>query len=554
MAQKSWNLLSKKSPTSADEILKILLQNRGLNSKKETKEFLEPDLNSLLNLKLSDIEKTIKRIKKAIENGEEIIVYSDYDADGICGTAILWETLNIFGAKVLPYVPHRQKEGYGFSKAALKDLAKKGAKLIITVDHGITAEEEVDFAAKLDIDVIITDHHLPPKKLPKAFAIVHTTRLCGTGVAFILAKNLWKSFGKSEDQILEKLDLVAIATIADMVPLLDLNRIAVKFGLPYLQRTKRPGLLALMNEAGIKPQNVGTYEISRILSPRINASGRLEHAIEPLRLLCTRNTDRAKELAKLIGKTNSKRQKMTEEAIVLAKSIFEEESLLPILVHEEFHEGIIGLVAQKMAEEFYKPVVVIAKGENVSKGSARSVGEFNIVETLRSCSQFLIEVGGHPKAAGFQIKTEKIEIFSQKLRKFAEKTLGDGKLSKIVNIDIPIDSSLINRALFEKIQDLAPFGMGNPEPVFLTRNFLVENLRTVGSLNNHLKLQVRSDSKSFETIGFGLGEEAHFLRPGMEVDLVYTLSQDSWNGNTKLVLKVKDLRVNDKEPILSSYQ
>jgi len=550
VVQQFWNLLSKKNPSSHDEILKIILKNRGLTGDDEIKNFLEPDLEKLLNFKLQGAELAIKRIKKAIKKGEEIIVYSDYDADGICGTAILWETLHDLGAKVLPYVPHRQKEGYGLLKTSLKDLAKRGTKLIITVDHGITAAEEVDFATKQGIDVIITDHHLPPKELPKALAIVHTTKLCGAGVAFILAKDLWQSFGESKDYILEKIDLVTIATIADMVPLLDLNRIIVKLGLSYLQKTKRPGLLALMGEAGVKPQNLGVYDVSHILSPRLNASGRLEHAIEPLRLLCTKNSARAKELARQIGKTNSKRKKMTEEAVTLAKEILEENSPLAILVHEEFHEGIIGLVAQKITEEFCKPAVVISKRDRISKGSARSIGGFNIVRVLRSCSEFLIEVGGHPQAAGFQIETENIAAFSKKLKDIAQQNLSEDLLVKALDIDLSIDPSFIDRDLFEEIQKLGPFGVGNPEPIFLTRNFLVSDVRKVGSLNNHLRLQVLRDSKKFSCIGFGLGEKAHFLRPEMEVDIVYSLSKDYWNGDERIVLKIKDLRLTNEESVL----
>lgn len=552
MVRQSWDLVYKKIPASVNEVLKILLQNRGLTSKKEVKDFLEPDLDHLLYLQLPNMELAVTRIKNAIQKGEDIIVYSDYDCDGICGAAILWDTLNKLGAKVLPYVPHRQKEGYGLSKIALKDLAKRGTKLIVTVDHGITATEEIDYASRLGMDIIVTDHHIPPAKMPPAFAIIHTTRLCGTGVAFILAVNLWLSFGRAKSEILEALDLVAIATIADMVPLLGLNRVAFKCGLPYLQNTKRPGLIALMEEAKIRSQDLGMYEISHILAPRLNASGRLDHAIEPLRLLCTKSLGKARMLAKAITKTNSKRQKITEEAISLARSIltFEEEQLLTVLVHEEFHEGIIGLVAQRLTEEFGKPTVVIAKGADVSKGSARSVGKFDIVQTLRACSQFLIEVGGHPKAAGFKIKTENIEVFSQKLQTIAEKALDGNLTTSTLRVDLPLDSSLISAYLWETVQKLAPFGVGNPEPLFLTRHLLIEDVRTVGSVNQHLKLQVKGDKAGFSVIGFDLGEKVSILRPGMKVDLVYHLFQDRWNGNGKIGLKIKDLAVGEQESTL----
>lgn len=540
MLQKNWHFQSQQTPSSKEELINILFKNRGINSKSKKEEFLNPTLSTFLNYRLPQTKKAVDRIKKAIEKNEQIIVYSDYDCDGICGTAILWETLYELGARVLPYIPHRIKEGYGLAGKALKELAKNDAKVVITVDHGITAVKEAELAKKLGIDLIITDHHLPPSRLPNSYAIVHATQLCGASVAFLLAYAAWKSFGKSKEEFLDKLDLATIATISDMVPLKALNRTVVKFGLNFLQNTKRPGLLAISQQARINPLHIGTFEISHIIAPRLNASGRLENAIDSLRLLCTKRKDQADQLAKHLDKVNARRQKMTETQVNLAKEIYQGEEFLGILAHEDFHEGVIGLVAQKLTEQYHRPMVVIAQSERFSKGSARSVPGFDIVEALRSCSEFLVEVGGHPQAAGFKIESKKIEIFKEKITQFAQNNFSEETLSRTLDIDCPLELEKVNQDWFLQIQKLEPFGVGNPEPLFLSKDVVLDDVRTVGQNSQHLKFQVLG----FDAIGFSLGDKKPDLRPGDSVDIVYALLQDNWNGGKRLQLKIKDLRKN----------
>lgn len=543
MQQNIWKIKAK-TPLHKNKnwLLDLLAKNRELTTKEKLNRFLSPKLEDILKVNLSDTQKAIERIKKAIKNRQKIIVYSDYDADGICATAIMWETLYDLGAQVLPYVPHRIKEGYGLSNGAIDKLAKKGVKLIITVDHGVTANDQVAHAKSLGLDVVITDHHILPKKLPQAHAIVHSTDLCGAGVAWRLC---WEIIGKLlpnyQEKLIEKLELAALATIADLVPLLSANRAIVKIGLEKLQKTKRPGIKALVKSAGFNSQ-VGTYEIGHILAPRINAMGRLEHAIDSLRLLCAKNQKQADQLAKLLSKTNSKRQDLTTKAIAHALDMVDGESPIGIIAHHLWHEGIIGLVAARLVEAHHKPMIVISRGEVYSKGSARSVPGFNMVEAIRSSSELLIDAGGHPMAAGFTIETKHIEEFQSKLISYAESHISQELLKPIINIECELDKSDINGKTLATIKLFEPYGVSNPQPVFLTREMLVEDLRCVGAVSQHLKLQLYG----FGAIGFNMGEKRAEIRPGYLVDLVYTLAEDNYNGNGRIQLKIKDLAIAEK--------
>jgi len=518
----------------------LLAKNRGLASGKKLNEFLHPSFEQILSVKLTEVDKAVQRVKKAISEGEKIIVYSDYDADGICATAIMWETLYDLGANVMPYVPHRIKEGYGLGKPAITQLAKSQIKLIITVDHGVTAIEQVKYANELNVDVIITDHHVLPKQLPKSYAMVHTTSLCGAGVSWRLSWEIVKKLQSSYKNILlEKLELAALATIADLVPLTGANRAIVKLGLEKISQTKRPGIIALMKSSGISTK-IGTYEIGHILAPRINAMGRIEHALDSLRLLCAKKQETADQLASLLTRTNTKRQDLTVKAVNHAMRLVNHKHLIGVISHETYHEGVIGLVASRLAESFNRPMIVISKGEIYSKGSARSISGFNIVEAIRASSEFLVDAGGHPMAAGFTIETRHIEIFAQNIRRYAQKFLTDDHLVPIINIECVLGTEDINQNTLAQIEKFEPYGVGNPQPVFLTRKMLLEDIRTVGADAAHLKLQVAGLS----AIGFNMGQQKVQLRPGQFVDLVYTLSVDNYNNRGGIQLKVKDLTIN----------
>jgi len=537
-----WKILNK---TKNKEIIKILLANRGLKGKKEIEEFLNPKKPEELTpkdvgLDLMQIKKAVQRIKKAIKKEEKIIVYGDYDTDGICATAILWEALHQLKANVLPFIPKRE-EGYGLKIERVEKMAKEGVKLIITVDQGIVACSQVERANKLGLDVIVTDHHVPGKKKPKALAIVHTTKLAGCGVAWFLAKCFQS---KNENG----LDLVTIGTITDMVPLIGANRSLVKYGLEEVQKTKRFGLQVLYDFAGLDKKKIGTYEVGFIIGPRINAAGRMDDSIESLRLVCTRNENRAIALAQEINQRNQERQVLTEKTVIHARGIWLKEGGKDNLIFvgdESYQEGIVGLVAGRLSEEFYRPAVVFSQGEEFSKGSARSIKEFNIIEALRSCAEILVAYGGHPRAAGLTVETTKISVLKEKLGEIAGKKLKDKDLSPSLKIDLELNLEEINFELYQQIMKLEPFGQDNLQPIFMSRQVSVVDARTVGNGQKHLKLRLSTPLSrlTFEAIGFGLGKFFSQLSPGKTVDIAYNLNLNDWNGNRKLQLKIKDIKI-----------
>lgn len=538
-----WEL---QATSGSKNLIKTLLTNREINSKKEINEFLHPDLSKVTaknaGIDLANLKKAVLRIKKAIKLKEKIIIYGDYDVDGVCASAILWETLSKAGADVMPFIPSRFEEGYGLSVEGILSIKSEypNLKLIITVDNGIVAETAVDFANREGIDVIITDHHTPSKKLPKAYSIVHTTMLCGAGVAYLLSKE----FNTKKN---DHLSLVALATVADLVPLIGANRTLLYFGLQELRKTKRPGLLALLKSAGIETGGVGVYEIGHMIAPRLNAMGRLENALDSLRLVCTTDKLRAQRLAQVLSDTNLERQQITITALEHAKGEVVKKRALKNLIFiasDNYQQGIVGLVAGRLVEEYYLPSVVISKGRRYSKASARSIKGFNITEFLRTASDLMVDIGGHPMAAGFTVETEKLEALEKKLLISIEKLLDKKYLERSLRVDLELPERLISLKTYQDLQQLAPFGMGNPEPTFLTRNLIVGNLRIIGNDRKHLKLELRSMNSElrFSAIYFR-GAEKYKLQTGDRVNVVYTLDENKWNGNSSLQLKIKDLKI-----------
>lgn len=510
-----WNILNEGK--NSEDIIAVLLKNRGIKSL---------DLLKLDKITFPGLVAAAKRIKKGIKDKESIVVYGDYDADGICATAIMWETLRDLGAKVMPFIPQREKEGYGLSKEGVDEITD--CQLLITVDSGIVANSAVEYAKKKGMDVIVIDHHEKPKKLPKAKVIVHTNKLCAAGMAYILSKKL----GGREDL----LELAAIATVTDMMPLVDWNRAIVKLGLEKLNKTNRSGLRALFNVAGI--EKVGTYEIGYMIGPRLNASGRIESALTALRMLCTRDFSKALEWAKLLNDTNRTRQIMTEEMTThaLQNTGLSSTEKIIVIESETYHQGVIGLVAGKLVEKYYLPAIVISRGETISKASARSIGGFNIIEAIREFENLLVNAGGHPMAAGFTIETTRIKSFETKIKSYAQKTVTAAMLERTLRVDMELDLGKISIDLYKKIAEMEPFGLGNPEPVF-AGDGKIENVRTVGQGGKHLKLVV----SGFDAIGFGMGSLAAKLKVGDLVRIAYSIVLDTFNGNHKLQLKIKDL-------------
>lgn len=504
----------------SDELLEQLLVNRKVKNKKN---FFNPKISDYKkDLTIPGTAKALERIQKAIKSEELIIAYGDYDVDGICGVAILYLGLTKMGARVLPYIPHREKEGYGLSRVGLDFAKNAGAGLIISCDTGIVAFEQAKYVKKLGLDLIITDHHQPDgKKLPEALAILHTTKLCGAAVA-------WTLF---QDE--ELLDLVALATVADMMPLLDVNRCLVKTGLIKLNFTQRVGLLALFHEAGLNLGEIGSYEVGHIIAPRLNAMGRLEHAIDSLRLLCTKDPVKARKLAELLSDTNNQRKIMTQQSVNEALLMVKKSARIHILSSPNWNAGIIGLVAGRICEETQRPAIAISVGEEFSKGSARSNNGINIVETIRKCEDLLVAVGGHEGAAGFTIATKNIKLFQKRLENMdlpadeEERTLG-------IEAEVPVKK--LTLTLAKNLLDFEPFGVANPKPVLATYNMKLSDLRTVGE-GKHLK----GKADNIDFIAFGTGDLINVLQNNQFANLAYTLEIDHWDSREKLQLKVKDI-------------
>ncbi|MBI2019179.1 single-stranded-DNA-specific exonuclease RecJ [Candidatus Daviesbacteria bacterium] len=540
-----WRILPKKS----DSLTEQLLINRGIKSEKEIKQFFNPRISDFeKDLQIPGTSKAHKRILEAIKKEELIAVYGDYDVDGICASAILYKGLTSIGAKVLPYIPHRDKEGYGLSVTGLDSIKLSGAKLVITVDNGIVAVEQAKYAKSLGLDLIITDHHIPGDQEPDAYAIVHSTKMCGASVAWCLTRDLIK-----EDLSEELLQFAAIATVCDLLPLVGLGRGFVTEGLKVLRSTTNPGILALLNEAGVSVGNISSFEIGFILGPRLNAMGRMEHAIDSLRLLCTKDPVKARSLAKLLCNTNASRQKLTTEALEEAKEMVKKDSKIHILYSKNWSAGIIGLVAGRVCEEYSLPAIAISVGEEISKGSARSVDGINIVEVIRKHADILIDVGGHKGAAGFSILSKHLETFKKRL----EQIVLTVPEEKVLEIDAEVYSSQLNKTLIKELEKFEPFGLDNRRPVFVSFNMKVSDIRTVGN-GKHLKFKIsschsehicfaqcklREESNYIDAIAFGMGEWEKLLKTGQMIDLAFNIELDTYGGFEKVQLKVKDLRV-----------
>lgn len=517
------------------------LYNRGLESEEEIENFLNPKLEKFeADFKIKNIDKSFNRVQKAIDDNELIIVYGDYDVDGVCASAILYKALSSLSAKVLPYIPHREKEGYGLSNQGLEYARDSGAAVVITVDNGIVALNQAKFAKEIGLDLIITDHHLPLEILPEAYSIVHSTQMCGAAVAWCLIKDKVKP-----ELAQELLEFVSIATICDLMPLLGVNRAFVFEGLKQLNKTKNLGLLELIFQSGVTMGEISSYEIGHMIGPRINAIGRLEHAIDALRLVCTKDPLKAKRLAKLLCDTNEKRQKMTIEAVDQARLMITTGKKIHILHSQEWSPGIIGLIAGRITDEFYVPTIAISTNGTYAKGSARSIPGLNIVEIIRNSSDLLIDVGGHSGAAGFSLDLEKIEEFKQKIEKVMDEV--DIPQDKVLEIEAEVSFDTLTKKLAKDIQKIAPFGFGNPQVVLASKNLVPYDVRTLKD-GKHLKFKVvdpkiKDKSAGIDVIGFGMGEFAAQIQNGQLMDLAFNLEINKFNGAENLQLKLKDLKL-----------
>jgi len=527
-----------------------LLYNRGITEPSQIEAFLSIDQRLKTDpFLLPDMHRAVQRVYQALLRGEKIAVYGDFDADGVTATAVLVLGLSALGGRVVPFIPHRYRDGYGLQLAPLERLSREGVSLVITADTGITAFEEVARCHKLGMDVIVTDHHVPPDYLPPAFAVVDPKRddsrftaidLAGVGVAFKLLEALMRGSGR--DKLLnDLLDLVALGTVADMVLLLGDNRYWVRRGLDLLNNTQRIGLQEMMRCAGLQPGNLTSENIAWVLAPRINAAGRMDDASASYRLLVTRSQEEAVRLARDLEEKNARRQKMTVELLSRAREqLLVQGTDMPLLMTggTDYPAGVMGLVAGRLTEEFYRPVILLRVGSDVCRGSGRSIPEFNLIKALDRCRDLLLNAGGHAGAAGFTVQRSQLGALQARLLKIAEEELAGVDLRPHIDIDAEVSLDVFSGDVYRQIQRLAPFGSGNPEPTFVSREVEVIERSLAGEQGDHLRLKLRQRGVIWDTIGFGLGSLASQV--GSRLDIAYNLIADNWNGVERLRLKLLD--------------
>lgn len=518
------------SKDSPKKIIELLLKNRGV---KKIYEFLNPRYPEL---KLS-LKPAVKLIKETIKANGKILIYGDYDVDGITATAILWQSLYRLYPHVTPFIPHRETDGYGIkSDSFFRFQLEKNITfdLIITVDNGIVAQKELSKikSKQSDVKIIITDHHLIDKPVTIADVVVHTSKVSGAAISWFLSKE----FDKDAD-----LGLAALGAVSDCLPLTGVNRSLVVHGLQSLRLNPSPGIKKLINISGAKQDSLSTYELGFLLGPRINAVGRLSDPTDALRLLCSQNQLQAIKYAQSLNSTNQDRQSLQKETLELVDKSIDLSSKL-IFISGDYNPGIIGLLAGRLTEKYYLPSIVISTSGEVAKGSCRSIPELNIIEVLREHSKLFIDLGGHPLAAGFSIKSQNIKELQKKLSTSVFKLLGGLSLEPHLDVDAVMDPSAATLKNIIAIQKLAPFGIGNPEPLFLFKNVSLTNLKTIGQTHDHLKFK----AGSLDAIAFKKGELVGKLSDGANVDIIASLSLNTWNNLTIPQLIVREIYTNVK--------
>lgn len=539
---KKINLLSTKlidKNFHIQDIVNLILKNRDITN---IDEFLDPKFPKIkLNLKPA-----IKIINNAIKNNHQILIYGDYDVDGITATAILWQAIYKIYPHVTPFIPHREIDGYGIkAKSFFRFQNEKNIKfdLLITVDNGIVAVNEIQkILDKQDIKIIITDHHLPNVDLQlvtRNCQLIHSSLVCGSAISYFLSRELDKN---------ADIGLAALGTVADCLPLIGVNRSIVVHGLRQLNLDPSPGIKKLIQISGIKNQ-LSTYDLGFILGPRINAVGRLSDPTDALRLLCSRSETQAANYAQVLNNFNQDRQIVQKESLDIAEADLRKGTPggrptdCIIIISGDYNPGIIGLISGRLTEKYYLPSIVISVDGDLAKGSCRSIPELNIINVLREFSDLFIDLGGHSGAAGFSLKTSNISKLKISLTKFVNLKLGKLKLTPHLDVDAQMDILAVTVKNIESLQKLAPFGIGNPEPLFLFKNLKVESIRTIGQNNDHLKLSVGTDLRvcSFSAIAFKMGNLINKIKTGDNIDLVASLSINEWNDSRTPQLIVKEI-------------
>jgi single-stranded-DNA-specific exonuclease len=561
--EKEWVVKGKmEGAFSFEKLLHLVLQNREIE---DVETFLHPDISRIPSFKkLHDSLGAAKKIVEAMKKKKRIVIYGDYDVDGISGTCLLWSFLYFelseflklekSDLNILPYIPDRVDEGYGLSTQSLEKLVEQRVDLIVTVDCGIRDKELIKTYP--DIDFIVTDHHLPPEDILKDldYTIVHQlfpgkaypfASVCGAFVVFLLILAIKDAVGmeSSFEKNTQYLDLVALPTVTDIMPLKDVNRIVVKHGLEVLREGERIGLRKLSEKAQVEVKDISTYHLGYILGPRLNASGRIDSGIHALRLLSTKSESQAKELSSKLDSLNFERQMLTKEILDIAREkVFEKKLQSLIFVKGvDWNEGVIGLVAGRLQEEFHRPVLVVTQNENEIKGSARSVNGFNITEAIGMFEKYLIKFGGHNQAAGFSVKEGCLEDFEKEITEYVDANVSEELFKKVLDIDCVLDTQYLNMELAEHLSRLEPFGYGNKKPMFLLEKVVVVSKKVLGKDANHMKLEIQGNASGVdEAIMFNCAECIEKIKVDDVLDLVGYVGINQWNGLTKVQFEIKD--------------
>lgn len=543
------------------EVLARLLIHRDIKNFSQSKSFFRPTIDSLHDPFLMDgMEIATTRVIQALTENQSICIYGDYDVDGTCSTALLYMFLKELGANVEYYIPKRLTEGYGISQAGIDYVKSRDISLLISVDCGITAVEETKYANELGLDLIICDHHQPKEQIPEAYAVLDPLKpgcdypfkyLSGAGVAFKLAQGVSERIGKRELPM-QYLDLVALAGAADIVPLVDENRVLVKEGLNLINSNPRPGIEALIESSNLKPGNLSSGQVVFTIAPRVNAAGRLGDAERAVELFVTKNKNEAREYAKILESENYQRRRIDEGTLEDALNIIENsldlDVEIPIVLHQEnWHPGVIGIVASRLVEKFYRPTIMLTTVDGVAKGSARSIANFNIYEALEKCKDVLIHFGGHKAAAGLAVEIDKINEFKERFSQVVRESMTLEDLFPEIHIDSQLKFSEITPKFLRIIDQFAPFGPGNMRPIFLSEGVeIAGSPRIIG--HNHLltSLKQTGSDKVFDAIGFNMGEYYDLIKDNHhQIDMVYTIDKMVRDGRTFPQLRFKDLRVKE---------
>ena len=553
-------IASLKKEFNTSEIIAKVLANRGIESLKSSHDFFNPSNERLHDpFMMKNMDIAVDRISKNIQNQKPILIFGDYDVDGTTGASLLYLGLKDHNAIVEYYIPHREKEGYGLSTGGIDYAQSIGADLLITCDCGINAFKPVDDAADQGIDVIITDHHIPDKKLPNAYAVLNPKQkgceypfkgLCGCGVAFKLISALSEQSEIEQNLGLNYLDLVALATSADMVPILDENRVLVHRGLDQLEESNSPGIHQLLVQTGLVGESLNVGKLVFGLAPKINAAGRMGDANRTVELLTTSDKNRAEELASILVRENKRRQLIQEDILNDAiRQVYAqvdlENSKVVIVGSKGWHPGVIGIVASRIKDEFSRPAIVIAFDEDgIGKGSARSIPKLDLYDALAYASKFLEGFGGHPMAAGLTVLEDRFENFKSLFLRNVNKILSDDDLIPVISIDGEMELKDINPRFMRFLEKLGPFGPGNMRPKFMSRNLQVSGQPRLMGKGEHIRFIVSQNGRNYPAVGFKLSSHYEDLIRGVPIDLAYVVEVNEWQGQSNIQLNVRDIHLS----------